>query len=171
MIATWGVALLLLIAAVVTDLRTYRVPNGLVVSGMIVGGILFLLGVRPGGVFYFLGDLMGPMVLLYPVYRMRGIGAGDVKLCAALATIVGARHTLFILIISFFIGGIWGVSRWILQGQLCYRLHAMRHILGDGLSCKQSSAYYAHTDNMDKLHFTVCILLAFVGCMTKEAVM
>ena len=89
-----GVALVLTFAAVCTDLKTMRVPNGLIVLGVLAGAMLSSMGIRSGGVILFLIRLVLPVVILYPVYLIRGLGAGDIKLIAALSTIMGADLAL-----------------------------------------------------------------------------
>ena len=108
------------------------------------------------------------MVILYPVYLMRGLGAGDIKLIAALSTIMGADLALAVIIYSLFIGAIIGIARWILKGQFLYRLQSMRYEMYDVLLYKQNSAYFTETNKKEKLHFTICIMGAVIICITKE---
>src|SRR5512133_3237123 len=80
----------LLLAACWFDVRSHRIPNGLVVVGMATGvacnalvasGIGFVSALHPGGLGV-LGAVAGALTglaLLFPLYLMRGMGAGDVK--------------------------------------------------------------------------------------------
>lgn len=163
-----GVALVFTFAAVCTDLKTMRVPNGLIVLGVLAGAMLSSMGIRSGGVILFLIRLVLPVVILYPVYLMRGLGAGDIKLIAALSTIMGADLALAVIIYSLFIGAIIGIARWILKGQFLYRLQSIRYGMYDVLLYKQNSAYFTETNKKEKLHFTICIMGAVIICIMKE---
>ncbi|WP_243098695.1 prepilin peptidase [Roseburia sp. AM51-8] len=97
-------------AAVCTDLKTTRVPNGLIVLGILAGVMLSLMGIRSGGVVLFLIRLIWPVALLYPIYLIRGLGAGDIKCFAALSVILGSRLALSVIIYSLIIGAVIGFA-------------------------------------------------------------
>lgn len=110
--------------------------------------------------------LIWPVVLLYPIYLIRGLGAGDIKCFAALSVILGSHLVLSVIIYSLIIGAVIGLSRWILRGQLKGRMYGMYAGLCHVLLYKQDSAYF--TERGEKLHFTICILFALVGCLLRE---
>ncbi|MDY3871784.1 MAG: prepilin peptidase [Roseburia lenta] len=153
-------------AAVCTDLKTTRVPNGLIILGILAGVMLSLMGIRSGGVVLFLIRLIWPVALLYPIYLIRGLGAGDIKCFAALSVILGSRLALSVIIYSLIIGAVIGLCRWILRGQLKGRMYGMYAGLCQVLLYKQNSAYF--TERGEKLHFTICIFFALVGCLLRE---
>ncbi|HTW77995.1 MAG TPA: A24 family peptidase [Terracidiphilus sp.] len=98
--------LVVLGVATFTDLHSRRIPNWLVfpywLAGIVVRGVLFGwhgvgqslagAGVAIGifGVFFLLG----------------GMGAGDVKLCAAVGAWIGPAQTVFALILTALAGGV-----------------------------------------------------------------
>src|SRR5215471_12693389 len=79
----------LLGVAVLTDLRSHRVPNLLNLAGLIAGLALQTYTAGLHG----LGDgLLGACVGLAcfaPLYLLKGMGAGDVKLLAAVGAVLG----------------------------------------------------------------------------------
>lgn len=112
----------LLVAAValvagVYDILYRRIPNWLVLPALLVA---FLLNG-----FLYLGDGllrsalgMGLALLIYfPLYLLRGMGAGDVKLMAALGALVGPANWLFIFIVSALLGGILAVLLTLARGR------------------------------------------------------
>ena len=93
-------------AAAAYDLRFRRIPNWLSVSGVILGFAvnLALSGWR-GGASAGLGLLLAVLVYL-PLYLIRGMGAGDVKLMGAVGAIVGPANWLGIFLATSLLGGI-----------------------------------------------------------------
>jgi prepilin peptidase CpaA len=94
------------LAAGLFDLRYRRIPNWLSLSAIAIGlgANLFLFALH-GFVFALLG--MGCSLLIYvPLYLVRGMGAGDVKLMAAIGAIVGPWNWLGIFLFTALLGGL-----------------------------------------------------------------
>jgi prepilin peptidase CpaA len=86
------------LAATAIDLRTRRVPNGLTGAAAVTGVALALSGAgRIGVVASVLGGVIG-LTLMLPGYLWGGTGGGDVKLLAAVGTLLGPDRIL----IAFF---------------------------------------------------------------------
>ena len=88
--ATTAVVLLAVLAlAVREDLVRHRIPNALNLVGLGLGLFLAALaGGLDGGLWAGAGAAVGCAALL-PFYLMRGMGAGDVKLMAAVGAFLG----------------------------------------------------------------------------------
>jgi len=102
-VTTIAVSICSLTAAVI-DLRTRRVPNGLTGAAAAIGVAMALTGTgRVGIVGAVLGGVIG-LTLMLPGYLWGATGGGDVKLLAAVGTLLGPDRVL----IAFFgmaIGG------------------------------------------------------------------
>src|ERR1700751_1600311 len=86
-----GACLLMLLAvAVGSDLHSRRIPNWLVLTGLTLALAVRLGGARAaqGYSAWGLGLLTGGGLFL-PLYLLRGMGAGDVKLMAMVGAFVG----------------------------------------------------------------------------------
>jgi len=70
----------ILTVAAITDLRRYKIPNGCIGAGMLAGLGLALWQDGAVAVFLALIQMAVVFALFYPLYLMRGLGAGDVKL-------------------------------------------------------------------------------------------
>ena len=94
------------LAAGVFDLRYRRIPNWLNLSAITLGlAVNVLLFELHGFVLALLG--LGCSLLVYvPLYLVRGMGAGDVKLMAAVGAIVGPTNWLCIFLITAVLGGV-----------------------------------------------------------------
>lgn len=93
-------------AAVWYDCRERRIPNRLVVSSMAVGLVLGLVtgGLRGLGASV-VGLLVGAGILFVP-FALGWVGAGDVKLLAAVGAILGAKGAACSILYGAVAGGI-----------------------------------------------------------------
>jgi prepilin peptidase CpaA len=88
------------------DWRTRKIPNWLNLSGVILGlGLNCFLLQFHGLLSASLG--LGLALLVYlPLYLVRGMGAGDVKLMAAIGSIAGPQIWLGIFLATALLGGL-----------------------------------------------------------------
>jgi prepilin peptidase CpaA len=90
----------------VYDLRFRRIPNWLVLAGLVLGfcvnTVLFgWAGLRLAGLGF------GLALLIYmPLHLLRAMGAGDVKLMAAVGSLVGPGNWLMLFVITAVVGGV-----------------------------------------------------------------
>jgi prepilin peptidase CpaA len=111
----WWPTLIVLAVATFTDLRNRRIPNWLVVPFMGLGIVVsaWLHGWHGLGQ-SFAG--LGLGILLYGfLFWMGGMGAGDVKLAAAIGAWIGPNQLFFALIVTAMVGGLM-VFVWALFG-------------------------------------------------------
>jgi len=106
------------VSAAISDVKERRIPNlltypalaaGLLLQGMLHGWRGLLLGA--GG-----GLLFGGTFLLF--YLVRAMGAGDVKLAAALGCIVGSSAVLPVMLATALAGGALAIFFMALSGRV-----------------------------------------------------
>src|SRR5471030_2019372 len=104
--------------AMVSDLRRHRIPNTLVVVGLICGvaSQVYALGVFGAG-YWLVGALIGFSIFI-PMYALGGMAAGDVKLMAMAASFLAPRDALNAALFSLLAGGLCGVLIVVVRGQL-----------------------------------------------------
>jgi prepilin peptidase CpaA len=113
-----AVALVLLVPAVWSDLRTRRIPNVLTLGGAVLGLLLqAALGGLEGLGSAATGWAVGFMLLL-PGYLLGFTGAGDVKLLAAVGTFLGPQGVLVAGAASLAAGALLGIATVALSGGL-----------------------------------------------------
>src|SRR4026208_1560982 len=111
--------MIVLLIAVVTDLRSSRIPNWLTfpAMGFALAGHAWLGSMH--GVMFSLVGLGTGLGLFFLFYLAGGVGAGDVKLMAAIGAFVGVYGVLSCAWIAMIIGGLsaigamgyqWGVA-------------------------------------------------------------
>ncbi|WP_309638560.1 A24 family peptidase [Methylibium sp.] len=106
----------LVMAAVVFDLRTRRIPNSLVLAGMALGLLFQTVAPSGGGLFNGAGDgSLGPaqallgaatgLALFMPMYALRTLGAADVKLLGMVGMWLGAEPVAWAALWALLAGG------------------------------------------------------------------
>ncbi len=136
----------LVIMAGMWDWRTRRIPNWLTLSSVILGIGLNAFLYHTAGVWFSLKGLGLALLIYFPLFLLRGMGAGDVKLMAALGAIVGWQNWLGILIITSVFGGIAALVVVIMTGRLRKTLENIWFI---GLSIRKREAPYASNPELD----------------------
>ncbi len=97
----------LLLLAAIYDVRYRRIPNWLNLSGVILGlGINWFIGRPEAGILFGLSGLGVAFGLYMVLYLVRAMGAGDVKLMAAVGALAGPSRWFGIFLITAIIGGI-----------------------------------------------------------------
>lgn len=104
--ATQAVVLgLILLLAVIGDLRRRRIPNSLTLPGVVLGISLLGLEAGWGGLWSGItGTLTGAGLLFLP-FALGGMGAGDVKLMAAVGAFGGPVFAFRAFLAAALIGG------------------------------------------------------------------
>ena len=106
----------ILIAASWIDLKEHRIPNFLTFSALIAGFSLQLLLQGWDGLAYSLGGLAVGFIILIPFYIKGGMGAGDVKLMAAVGAFLGFKGALLAVGLTLFAGSIMGIFLLVILG-------------------------------------------------------
>lgn len=113
-----GVFLLTLLAAAVIDLRSYLIPNRLLVAALAAGIPLLLLS-RALPMSQAIAGLvvLGGIMLLVAIVARGGMGAGDVKLAAVMGFFLGPGPGLVALFVAFLAGAFLGLLAMLLAGK------------------------------------------------------
>lgn len=101
----WTVSIVLVVAAVIDGWKL-KVPNWITFPMILTGWLYsFASGGWPGLGWSLLATFFG-LALLYGIYMVGGMGAGDVKLLAGIGAWVHAEHTWNIFAATAIVGGI-----------------------------------------------------------------
>lgn len=126
------VLLALLIAAAVYDIRYRRIPNWLTLAGVLLGfAINFGIGPPEGGVLFALQGFAVAFGLYMFLYLLRAMGAGDVKLMAAVGALVGAERWFGIFLVTAIVGGVMAFALVAVRGRLKRTLFNVGFILSE----------------------------------------
>ena len=101
--------LVLLAAAVVTDLRSHRIPNILLAPALSIALLVHTLhGGADGLVMAVVGFALG-VVMLLPLYLVGGMAAGDVKLLGVVGCFLGPWGAVIAGMATMMVGGVFGI--------------------------------------------------------------
>jgi prepilin peptidase CpaA len=105
----------LLTIAVVSDVRRHRIPNLLILAGLLVAlGVQLHAGGLAG-----LGNLVLGMLI---GYALGGMAAGDVKLMAMAGAFLTPNHAVWMAVFSLIAGSLCGLLIILVRGQLTLTL-------------------------------------------------
>lgn len=161
-----SVLLLLLLLSALADLKTDRIPNGFIFLGMIIGISGSILSGRE--LSDILASVLPAFLLMYPLYKIGALGAGDVKLFVMIGSFLTVGEALSILTGAFVIGAGFSLIKLAAEkngrerfGYFFSYLREVRRtgqwrIYGEDL--KQDY----HTYCKNKIHFAVPILFSAV---------
>ena len=116
-------------SAGISDLRTRRIPNWLTVPALLLGILVnwFLDGIP--GLLHALGGFAGAFLIYLLLYALRAMGAGDVKLMAAVGAVAGWSVWLRIFVVTAILGGVFAIVLSLWRGRLRQTLWNVRFIL------------------------------------------
>ena len=129
-----GTLTVLLLFAAISDCRSHRIPNRLVVLGIsfamidqcvrwpVLEGPLFVLG----------GVLVG-LGLFLPLYLLRAMGAGDVKLLAMVGGFLGPADTFRVALATMIVGGVMAIIFVVVNGTIGLMTRNLRSLFQLGL--------------------------------------
>ena len=101
-----AVLVLVVLVAAIFDLRWRRVPNWLTASGVLLGLALNTILLRSEGWWSSLEGLGLALLVYLPLYLLRAMGGGDVKLMAAVGAIAGPGNWLRIFFFTLLFGAV-----------------------------------------------------------------
>ncbi|OIR17589.1 type IV leader peptidase family protein [mine drainage metagenome] len=135
--------LVLLVLIALQDIRSHRIPNKMVLIGLILG--LCLNGLLPKGLGFnsvapgalgWLDALQGiglGLLIFLPLYWLRVMAAGDVKLMAMVGAFLGSDDVLGALLATFIAGGVMGLVIVVRSRQVAQLLQNMKFMLLGGM--------------------------------------
>ena len=141
------VLIVLLLAAAVFDVLYRRIPNWLTVSGVVLGiDMNTIIGPPDAGLVFSLVGLAVAFGVYVALYALRAMGAGDVKLMAAVGALVGWERWFGIFFVTALIGGIMALILVLSRGRLKKTLFNVSFILSEMKSLRPA---YLKNEELD----------------------
>jgi prepilin peptidase CpaA len=125
------------LAAAAYDLKIRKIPNWLNLSGLILGVGLNCFELHAAGLRLALLGLGAALLVYFPLFVVRGMGAGDVKLMAAIGAIAGPRNWFLIFLATAIVGGLAALVLVIYKKRLFLTLSNLSAITGELLRLRK----------------------------------
>jgi prepilin peptidase CpaA len=147
LLGTGQILLGILVAiAAIFDIRYRRIPNWLVLAGLIVGLAWNVYTSGWSGLLHASEGLGLGFILYFPLYLIRARGAGDVKLLAAVGAVTGPGNCLWIFLLTAVLGGIIALFLLLFRGRVRQTFFNVAWIIRDLLHLQ---APWRSSDELD----------------------
>ena len=130
----------LLIGAVHTDMIQTRISNRLIVLGLTLGFFFRFMTEGSKGILFFVVNSSIPVILLYLLFQMHALGAGDIKLFSMVGAFISTEQLLKLMGLAFCVGAMLGI------GKIIYQFIFLKTEIG----------------KLTKIHFSPAILIAYL---------
>lgn len=121
------------------DFGNEKISNRLIVSGLFWGLAFRLLGEGSAGVVHFLVNISIPVILLFLLFQIRAVGAGDIKLFSVAGGFLTTKQLLYVMLAAFAAGAAIGLIK------LVYRVKTTGYQFG----------------TITVIHFSTAILIGY----------
>lgn len=152
-----GILLLGVIAAGITDVRSSRVPNFITFTLALCGLGFHAISDSGAGILFSVEGLGLGLALLLGFYMYGGMGAGDVKLLAAVGAIVGPFNVFVGFLIASLLGGLYAVAVMIWHLGLAQTAERTKIILVSMVFMKVNVADSLEQTSLPKLRYALVI--------------
>lgn len=106
---------IVLVTTVATDIKERRIPNVIVLPATLLG--LIVNAFRPGGLSFSLEGLGIGFIVMFVLYMLGAISAGDVKLSAAVGALAGPLFAIGELGWTILISSVVGIAFMLVSGR------------------------------------------------------
>jgi prepilin peptidase CpaA len=126
-------ALVLCAFVSVHDYKYRKIPNQyLIVASLFAISVFIAMGfylplakVAKGFFFSLMGSVIGGLLLFAP-YKLKQVGAGDVKLVMVFGLFLGFKGTMLSILVGAMVGGVWALGLAYRYGGLSHMWHNMK---------------------------------------------
>lgn len=151
------------LAIVGYDIKEHRVPNGLVLGGMCLAFVMRFLEMGAEGFGKGIVTMLLPFGLLFPVYVLGMIGAGDIKIFCMFSVLLDWEQVLYMIFYACVLGGIWSLVHMIRNKSLARRFQYLKdYVTGMGITKNIRKYYSPEQGYEDTIAFALPIGLSYV---------
>lgn len=154
---------ILVFIAMYHDIKYRKIPNLLVIIGLLIAFLkLILLTIPLDEKLSFIFGLCIPIATLFLLFKIRALGAGDIKLLAVIGFMVGYQRIIYIIIYSMFIAGIYGIILIFLGKDMKARYKSLVQYI---VSCVNNRRFISYSNfysaDTVQVYFSIAIAVAY----------
>ena len=159
-----------LLSAMITDLRSQKIPNYLTYPTILLAFFYHTVTMGYAGFFFSLKGFGLGMGALMVFHFLGAMGAGDVKLMGAIGAVLGSSATLYALLCTALVGGIYALIFLTLNTEYLKSLMRRFALMAKTLVSTGHVAYVpaADTEEKIKLCYGVAIAVGTLGFVVWE---
>lgn len=152
-------ALLIPLAIIITyyDVRYRRIPNSFVLATLVGGLAVNTIFGGLQGLYASLGGCALAFIMMFMLHVFGAMGAGDVKLFAAIGAVTGAHMVLTTFLIVVLTGGVLAVVSMIRAGVVMTTMHRVLQIFVGMLPGWQMPKFAVPADSKHTIPYGVAI--------------
>lgn len=140
------------------DLKSYKISNLLIIFGLILG---FIINYCEQGwtsiSLWFFGMLL-PILLLFPLFLMKALGAGDIKLFSVVGCFCGAVFVYHSIGVAFVIAAVFSLLHLIRYRFVLSGFHFFQSFFQD------IKSQHSLTDKLSQMYYKIKNEVDLVGC-------
>lgn len=153
----------ILFTAVCSDLKWGKIPNGWILVGLAAGLVLRAAGlIEPDWGIMFWGMIL-PILICWIPFRMRALGAGDVKLFIMIGCLNGGNELIYILFLSFLFAAGISLGRLLRLRQLIQSMYRVCHYIQDIFLQGKMQDYPGRSEKGHTIRFSIAVFLGYVA--------
>jgi prepilin peptidase CpaA len=159
-----NISLLIPLAIIITyhDVRYRRIPNPFVLATLAAGITINAIFAGLTGVFASITGCALAFVLMFMLHVFGAMGAGDVKLFAAIGAVTGAPLVLPTFIVVILTGGLLAIVSVIRAGALMTTMHRVLQIFAGMLPGWQMPKFTVPVDRKHTIPYGVAITMGSI---------
>jgi len=155
----YAAVIILLFTAFISDLKTCKIKNKCILLFSVSGCLINLIIYGRNGLVQSIAGFFLPIILLFILFALKMMGAGDIKLFAAIGSIMGIRFVAYNMAYSFMAGGIIAFIIILLRKNAAKRLKELAAYLKSCFLCLSFLDYNGFKrDKQSAFRFTYAIV-------------
>lgn len=147
------------ITAAAMDLDRMKISNRLILAGLVVSLILRMVQDGVSGLVPYLWNIIFPVIVLYLLYLIGALGAGDIKLFSLIGGFVNFKELVACMAASFLVGAVFSLLKMLACGKWKEQLFAG----GSYFLSLFFGEFYRYErdpeDQTNQIHFSLSILI------------
>ena len=148
--------------ALIFDVTTGKIPNLLTFAGLGAGILTAVITGGPAALPACLAGIFLPFLLLWPLFVLRMMGGGDIKLLMALGGLTGYPGIVRLCVFSVLAGSVLAVGRMLTTKSFASRLRRFTNYIRDMAATDRLSRYPGTGDREARLPFAAPVFMGTV---------
>ncbi len=142
----------------ISDINSRRISNRLIAWGYIICIAKAMGSQSLYAILQVVINLSTPVIILYLLYLIGVIGAGDIKLLSVISGFTGMIFAGKVTLLAFVLGGVWSIARLLQEKALMRNMYSGVGYMWNLMQGKLTSYQTFSPDRTDiTIPFSVCI--------------